>query len=143
FIDYFGSVPPHSSGRERATKHMLLNLATVGAFAAAAYVRWGDINGPSNTVLVLEGIGAAMLSVAGWLGGVLVSRNQISVDHRYADKGKWSEISIDKTARKPVPVAGVDELKVGQMKLVHVNHKRIVLARTDRGYAAFADGCTH
>jgi uncharacterized membrane protein len=33
-IDYFGSVPPHSSGRERATKHALINVAALGLFSA-------------------------------------------------------------------------------------------------------------
>jgi nitrite reductase/ring-hydroxylating ferredoxin subunit/uncharacterized membrane protein len=143
FIDYVRVVPPHSSGKERATKHMALNLATVAVFATAAVLRWGDVGGPSNTVLVLEAFGVAMLSTAGWLGGVLVSRNQISVDHRYADAGKWNERTIRVSRGKPVVVAGVDELEVGQMRLLHVNDKRIVLARTERGYAAFADGCTH
>ncbi len=27
FIDYFSTVPPNSSGKKRATKHMLVNLA--------------------------------------------------------------------------------------------------------------------
>jgi nitrite reductase/ring-hydroxylating ferredoxin subunit len=29
------------------------------------------------------------------------------------------------------------------MKLLHVDGKRIVLARTEDGYVAFDDGCTH
>jgi nitrite reductase/ring-hydroxylating ferredoxin subunit/uncharacterized membrane protein len=143
FIDYFRAVPPESSGRERATKHMLLNLATVTVFAIAAFLRRGDLDGPSTAVLLLEAAGALMLTIAAWHGGVLVSRNQISVDHRYAEAGKWKELSIGKEVRKPVVVAGVDELKVNQMKLIRVNNKRIVLARSERGYTAFADGCTH
>lgn len=142
FIDYFRAVPPQSSGRERATKHMLLNLATVTVFAVAVFLRRGDLTGPDNTVLLLEAGGVVMLTIAGWHGGVLVSRNQISVDHRYAEAGKWKEVSLG-TVRKPVAVAGVDELKVNQLKLIRVNGKRIVLARTERGYTAFADGCTH
>src|SRR5881397_42900 len=54
FIDYFRAVPPHSSGRERATKHMLLNLATLAAFTIAALLRRGDLDGPSTAVLLLE-----------------------------------------------------------------------------------------
>jgi len=143
FIDYFRRVPPHSSGKERATKHMLLNLATVAVFAVAAILRVRTPGTPVNSVLILEAVGVAMLSMAGWLGGVLVSRNQISVDHRYARTGKWKEVRISGQKRAPVAVAGVNELQVGQMKLVHVNDKRIVLARTERGYAAFADACPH
>jgi len=29
------------------------------------------------------------------------------------------------------------------MKLIHVNDKRIVIARTEKGYVAFDDHCTH
>ena len=32
---------------------------------------------------------------------------------------------------------------VNQMKLVHVDEARIVVARTEDGYAAFQDRCTH
>jgi nitrite reductase/ring-hydroxylating ferredoxin subunit len=40
-------------------------------------------------------------------------------------------------------VADVDELEVDQMKLVRLGDRRIVLARTEKGYAAFDDRCTH
>ena len=42
-----------------------------------------------------------------------------------------------------MPVAGTDELKVNQMKLVHLNEKRIVVCKTEKGYSAFDDHCTH
>jgi nitrite reductase/ring-hydroxylating ferredoxin subunit len=34
-------------------------------------------------------------------------------------------------------------LDVNQMKLVHVDDERIVVARTEQGYVAFQDRCTH
>ena len=40
-------------------------------------------------------------------------------------------------------VAKRDELQVDQMKLLHIGGKRIVLARTEDGYVAFDDRCTH
>jgi nitrite reductase/ring-hydroxylating ferredoxin subunit len=36
--------------------------------------------------------------------------------------------------------AGLD---IDQMKLVHAGEERIVVARTESGYAAFSDRCTH
>jgi nitrite reductase/ring-hydroxylating ferredoxin subunit len=36
-----------------------------------------------------------------------------------------------------------DELEIDQMKLLHVDGQRIVLARTEEGYVAFDDHCTH
>lgn len=143
FIDYFMTVPPESSARERATKHMLLNLATVALFAISLFMRLGEAHQPSAIPLVLEAIGVVMLSMAGWVGGVLVSRNQISVDHRYANAGRWREERVDAKAGEFVTVARADELKVDQMKLVHVGDRRVVVARTAAGHVAFADGCTH
>lgn len=143
FIDYFNTVPPESSARERATRHMLLNLSTVALFAIAFFLRLGEPHQPSALPLILEAVGVVMLSMAGWMGGVLVSRNQISVDHRYAHAGKWSETHVDAKPGEFVTVARADELKVDQMKLVHAGARRIVLARTEHGHVAFADGCTH
>jgi nitrite reductase/ring-hydroxylating ferredoxin subunit len=40
-------------------------------------------------------------------------------------------------------VAKEGELEVDQMKLLLVGDRRIVLARTEHGYAAFDDRCTH
>jgi uncharacterized membrane protein len=91
FIDYFTTVPPKSSGHERATRHMLLNLTTVVLFAVGAWLRRGSGVPPSNIVVGLEAVGTVLLTIAGYLGGTLVSRNQISVDHRYAGAGRWRD----------------------------------------------------
>jgi nitrite reductase/ring-hydroxylating ferredoxin subunit len=42
-----------------------------------------------------------------------------------------------------VSVAGRNELEIDQMKLLRVGGTRIVLARTESGYVAFDDRCTH
>jgi nitrite reductase/ring-hydroxylating ferredoxin subunit len=94
------------------------------------------------TPVILEGVAVILLSFAGWLGGTLVYRNQIGVDPRYAEAGKWKEEYLEPSS-SPIQVATTDELKVNQMKLVHIGDKRIVLGRSDRGYAAFEDRCTH
>ena len=143
FIDYFTTVPPKSSGKQRATKHMLLNLGAVILFGAAWAIRGSADLMPGGVVMVLEGIGVVLLTVGGWLGGVLVSRNQISVDHRYAQAGQWKEERIQHRPGEPVVVARSDELKVNQMKLLHLNGLRLVLARTEAGYVVFNDRCTH
>jgi nitrite reductase/ring-hydroxylating ferredoxin subunit len=93
-------------------------------------------------ITVLELAGVILLSIAGWLGGTLVYRNQIGVDIRYAHAGKWSEKYINNDQGE-IPVASTDELKVNQMKLLHIKGKRIVLCKTEKGYAAFDDHCTH
>ena len=143
FIDYFYTVPPKSSGKRRATKHMAVNLGAVALFVVAWLVRRGGSEGPSAAVLALEVVAVGLLAAGGWMGGVLVSRNQISVDHRYAEAGKWREETVAAGGDDPVVVAKADELKVNQMKLLHVDGRRIVLARTEKGWAAFDDACTH
>jgi nitrite reductase/ring-hydroxylating ferredoxin subunit len=90
----------------------------------------------------LEIAGVILLSIAGWLGGTLVFRNQIGVDIRYAHAGKWKEEYIDHGDGE-IKVASIDELKVNQMKLIHIRGKRVVVCRTEKGYAAFDDHCTH
>jgi uncharacterized membrane protein/nitrite reductase/ring-hydroxylating ferredoxin subunit len=142
FIDYLRTVPPKSSAKRRATTHMLLNLSAVTVFIVATWLRKGSV-APETPVVVLEGLAVALLFVGGWLGGVLVSRNQISVDHRYARAGQWKEETVKTSSGQPVVVAQAEELEVDQMKLLRLDGRRLVLARTKEGYVAFDDRCTH
>jgi nitrite reductase/ring-hydroxylating ferredoxin subunit/uncharacterized membrane protein len=144
-VDYTFAVPPASSARRRATSHMFANLSALALFAAA---RIGRRNGtrPSNLAVAAEAAGTALMAAAGWMGGTLVYRNQIAVDHRYADAGKWQAEAIvpaEGGAPGAVDVGPDDELDVDQMKLLRVGSRRVVLARTEEGYVAFDDRCTH
>jgi uncharacterized membrane protein/nitrite reductase/ring-hydroxylating ferredoxin subunit len=140
-IDYFFTVPPKSTAKKRATKHALINIGTVILFAAIWFYR-RDANASVPIIVALEIAGIISLSIAGWMGGTLVYRNQIGVDPRYAYAGKWKEKYFNE-ARDHVEVASIGELKADQMQLLHVNGKRIVLARTEDNYVAFDDRCTH
>jgi uncharacterized membrane protein/nitrite reductase/ring-hydroxylating ferredoxin subunit len=140
-IDYFYAVPPESSAKKRATQHGVINLLNMCVFGFATYYR----NRPeANEYMVLgaEGLGIILLSIAGWMGGTLVYRNQIGVDHRYANAGKWNEAHIEHVTGR-VEVATSDELKMNALKLLHIGSKRIALGRTETGYVAFDDRCTH
>lgn len=141
FIDYLKVVPPHSSGKKRAAKHGLLNVSTLILFCIAGYLKYRNFSFP--LIVAIEAVGFILTLIAGWLGGTLVYRNQIGVDIRYANAGKWKELYIDDDATAPYEVCTVDELKTNQMKLVHVKDKRIVVARREEGYVAFDDRCTH
>ena len=143
FIDYFFTVPPNSSARRRATKHMLLNLSAVAIFALAWVLRGGAEARPEMLQLFLEATGAGLLTIGGWMGGTLAFRNQIGVDHRYARAGKWAEEHVSSSSDGSAIIAHSGELEIDQMKLVHVDGRRIVLARTADGYVAFDDRCTH
>jgi nitrite reductase/ring-hydroxylating ferredoxin subunit/uncharacterized membrane protein len=143
-VDYFLVVPPQSSAKERATKHALSNVAALALFSTARLGRNNQWR-PVPWTSVLEVAGAAMMTMAGWMGGTLVYRNQIGVDHRYADAGKWREERLPAAyaAGDLVDVASESDLEVGQMKLIRVGDLRVVLARTETGYRAFSDRCTH
>jgi nitrite reductase/ring-hydroxylating ferredoxin subunit/uncharacterized membrane protein len=143
FIDYLFTVPPDSSAKRRATWHMGVNLTALALIACGWIFRDVETLRPGTLTIVLESAGIGLMSWGGWMGGTLVYRNQIGVDHRYAEAGKWSETEVEGKPGEWVDVAAVDELKPGQMKLVHAGGRRIVLARTEEGYAACDDRCTH
>src|SRR2546423_12411836 len=80
-IDFLYTVPPNSSGKARALKHASAMVSALILFTAAKWLR-GDVAAqPGLPVLALEAIGAACLTVGGGLGGVLGSRNPVSVGH--------------------------------------------------------------
>ena len=143
FIDYVYTVPPHSSGKKRATRHMLVMLGAMGVVALGLLLRAGTVGAPGMEILALEAVAAVLLTVGGWMGGTLVGRNMISVDHRHAEAGKWKEETIAAEGSGRVRVASADELKVDQMKLLRIDGKRIVVARSESGWVAFDDRCTH
>lgn len=140
-IDYFFTVPPKSSAKKRATKHALINVVNLVLFIVIVFYRQKE-NANTSVVIIAEAIGVILLSIAGWMGGTLVHRNQIGIDHRYAEAGKWKEAYFDTNDQK-IQVADAKELKLNAMKLVHVNKQRIVIGRTEKGYVAFSDHCTH
>jgi len=142
-IDYRYSVPPKSSGKRRATRHMLAMVSAVTLFALGAWIRGGASAEPPLATIALGFVGAVLLGAGGWMGGVLVTRNQISVDHRYAGAGKWREATIKASADEWIEVARADELAVDQMKLLRVGDRRLVLGRSEDGWVAFDDRCTH
>jgi len=88
-------------------------------------------NPDTTLILILEAAGVILIFITGWLGGTLVYRNQIGVDPRYAEAGKWKEEYFNDTKEK-IKVATKDELKLNQMKLLHVGSKRIVLGKRIR-----------
>jgi nitrite reductase/ring-hydroxylating ferredoxin subunit/uncharacterized membrane protein len=139
-LDYVHSVPPASSGKDRATKHALLNVTAIGLFTASWLIGRRRAR-RSALPLVMQGVASAAMSMAGYMGGTLVYRNQIGVDHRYARAGRWQEETVQ-GGGVALSRAGED-LEPDQMKLVHAGGTRIAVARTETGLAAFADRCTH
>ncbi len=141
-IDYVFAVPPKSSARRRATNHAVANVSALALLALARLGRNHGEERPAGWALAAEVAGAALLAVGGWMGGTLVYRNQIGIDHRYANAGRW-QVEPFLPDAGTLDVAAADELKVDQMKLLRIGDRRIVLARTERGHVAFDDRCTH
>jgi len=140
-IDYHYTVPPDSSAKTRAIKHGLINSGAVIIFTVTFLLRL-NTNIDLAYVIAMEVIGFVLLCIAGWLGGILIIRNQIGIDHRYANAGKWQEETIHATS-DIVELKNLETLKLNQMKLLKLNGKRIVIARTEKGIAAFEDRCSH
>ena len=145
-IDYFAVIPSGSSAKKRGAIHGLANVGLATLYGlnwllrTRSPERWGRWLG---TPLSLAGAGG--IAYTGWLGGTLVYRNQIGVDHRGPNATQWRESGrIDAPAGEAAAVATMDELaKPGQMKLVHLNGHRIVVAREGERIVAFQDHCTH
>src|SRR5207245_3494576 len=118
--------------KQRTTNHTFANMSAHGWFFVARLGRNDGEQRPAAWALATELCGLGLLTAGGWMGGTLVYRNQIGVDHRYANAGKWIEEPIAPDGPL-VDVAAVDELEVDQMKLLRVGGERIVLARTEKG----------
>jgi nitrite reductase/ring-hydroxylating ferredoxin subunit/uncharacterized membrane protein len=145
-IDYFAIIPPESSAKTRGATHGLINLSLAALYGtnwllrSRSPSRWGRWLGLPLSVLGFSG-----MLYSGWLGGTLVYRNQIGVDHRGPNATKWRESGpVEGRTGEAVVVAAMDEFeKPGQMKLVHLNGHRIVVARDGDRVVAFQDHCTH
>jgi len=138
--DLFGVVPSRSSAKTRGYTHALLNVCALVLFIIVAARRGGAAAMPDGLSLLLSAIGVILILCSGWLGGTLVYRNQIGVDHRYANAGKWREVKL---AGWDQPVCNQSELADGQMLLAEVGDRSLVVARCPEGMFAFSNHCTH
>lgn len=141
-IDYRYAVPPDSSAKNRASIHAFLNVCMLALFATALAYRLTVFNPEPMVYLLLEAGAVIIMGTAGWMGGTLVHRNQIGIDHRYAFAGKWREVHAEAEEGK-VNLGAIKDLKQDQMMLLHTAGKRIVVAQTDDRFVAFDDRCTH
>jgi nitrite reductase/ring-hydroxylating ferredoxin subunit/uncharacterized membrane protein len=139
-IDLFNVVPERSSARRRGYIHGSLNVLALALFFVVAARRGGAAVMPDHLSLLLSGVAIVGIAVSGWLGGTLVYRNQIGVDHRYANSGQYRERELRGWDQ---PVCNQSELSDGQMILAHVGDRKIVVGRCAEGMVAFSDMCTH
>ena len=143
FIDYLFAVPPNSSSRDQAWRHMLINITALVVFGAGWFFRDPANYHPGLATVLLEAAGVGLVTWGGWLGGNLVYRDQIAVEHLSANAKKLIETTLTPSSSGVTVVARADELGVDQMKLIHLGSRRVVLTRTEQGYRAFDDRCSH
>ncbi|MEO6905274.1 MAG: DUF2231 domain-containing protein [Ginsengibacter sp.] len=129
-IDYLYTVPPKSSAKERGLKHALVNVSHLILFFIALMIRKNE-EANLNVILILEAVGVVLIFIAGYMGGTLVYRNQIGVDQRYAEAGKWKEEYYE-GGKEKIKVATSGELKLNQMKLWPIAKKRLSLPEPRR-----------
>lgn len=142
-VDYVRTVPPASTGKRRAVKHAAANVGALLFIGTAWLLRPESAMPPGLVVLALEVIAVGLVTVGGWMGGTLVTRNQISVDHRYANAGKWRELTPVRVDDGVIVVRRPADLDVDQLALIRTDDRRLVLGRSESGYVAFDDRCTH
>jgi nitrite reductase/ring-hydroxylating ferredoxin subunit len=139
-IDLFTVVPPDSSAKKRGLLHGGMNVCALLLFAFIAWRRGSAGEPVDGTSILLSALGVVGILFSGWLGATLVYRNQIGIDHRYANAGKWKERTLDSWER---PVLNTKELSEGQMMLAHIEGERVAIGKCEQGMAAFSDRCTH
>jgi len=140
FLDWLTVVPPNSSAKQRGLVHGTLNTLNLVLFIYIAYRLGSPDARPDGFTVFLMALGVVVLGTAVWLGGTLVYRNQIGVDHRYANAGKFKSRILPDWSK---PVCHQSELGDGQMLLAIVGRERVAVGRCPEGYFAFSDRCTH
>jgi nitrite reductase/ring-hydroxylating ferredoxin subunit/uncharacterized membrane protein len=139
-IDLFAIVPSKSEARSRGYLHALANTFVIIAFIADAAYRGTPNVMPDNTSLVLSAIGVILIGVSGWLGSTLIYRNQIAVDHLYANAAGHREVKLNDWNQ---PVCKTSDIGEGQLLLAEIQGARVALGRCSQGVVAFSDRCTH
>jgi nitrite reductase/ring-hydroxylating ferredoxin subunit/uncharacterized membrane protein len=139
-IDLFGSIPDRSSARTRGYIHGCVNTLALLIFIYAAWRQGSPSVLPDKFTVALEVLGVLAIGYSGWLGGTLVYRNQVGVEHSFANAGRLKQRSVEDFSR---PVCNQAELGEGQAMLVHIGGQRIAVARCSEGIFAFEDHCTH
>jgi uncharacterized membrane protein len=76
-IDYLTAVPSGAPKRT-ATRHALSNSGALLFFAAAAWLNTRKRTDPGS-IITLEALGTACLSLGGWLGGKLSYHHRVGV----------------------------------------------------------------
>lgn len=139
-LDWLLVIPPQSSGKRTGLWHGSLNMLALVIFISAAWRQGGPNNALDGITFTLLAFGVIVISISGWLGGTLVYRNQIGVDHLLAGAGTLKTRTLSGWDQ---PVCNQSELSDGQMMLAAIGSERVVVGRCSEGLFAFSNHCTH
>lgn len=132
--------------RKIATWHMILNVAAVALYAVNLIVRWPHLDagrtGPLPLLMSLIGVG--LLSVSGYLGGVMVYDDGIGVGrHRRAGASPRDTTVKAAIGDDWVELADEAALADGQTLRATINGLTMAVAKVDGQVCAFQEFCTH
>ncbi|MEX2542418.1 MAG: DUF2231 domain-containing protein [Trueperaceae bacterium] len=127
-ITDYSTVPKPAA--RTATVHAVLNGTSLGLYALSLYQRRKGRRG-SGLALSAVALGATMFSA--WLGGHLVYRDRVGVDHgeRFDGPRQWTG------------VLEAGALEVGGSRRVEVDGKAVMLYRDSRRVYAIGAVCSH
>ncbi len=80
WIDWF-AIPSGTRAKRLGLIHGVGNLVVLLLFAVSALFRWDEITAPPTLSLICSIAGFALAGFTGWLGGELVDRLGVGVDH--------------------------------------------------------------
>lgn len=122
----------HTSGGTRRTglAHGMLNAAALGFFVTSLAARR---RGARSSGRALAGLGYAIGITAAYLGGELVYRQRMGVDHSQAPGA----------TRDWVDALAADALREGQPRRVEVDGVRVLLVRQGGRVYALDEVCSH
>jgi nitrite reductase/ring-hydroxylating ferredoxin subunit/uncharacterized membrane protein len=124
----FSTFPQWSA--KPATLHAALNLANIGLYASSL---WERSRGNRRRGLALSFLAQAITMTSAWLGGMLVYKHKVGVDHseRFTGPKDWT------------PVLHEADLLEGRGKRVVVEGKQVMLCRENGKVFAIGAVCSH
>lgn len=120
------------SERKLGLMHGLLNVAATGMYVTSLLLR--RKKNSRNAAIAFSTAGLCVMSVAAYLGGHLVYRMQMGVDHT---------ATAEEYPEDFVAVLNENELENNKMKCVKAGAISVLLARTNGKILALANTCSH
>jgi nitrite reductase/ring-hydroxylating ferredoxin subunit/uncharacterized membrane protein len=147
FVDYSDIRNDHPA-KKTATLHMILNLLAVGIYCISLGLRYGDLDELKTPLapLILSLVAVSLVSFSGYLGGVLIYDDGVSVG-RHRRKTPTPESTLKFSARDAtdgfVEVGPAGRLQNGETLRLEINGTAMALAKFEGQFFAVQEFCTH